>query len=191
MDSLVFRKANTPNRKSENRLERIPIQTIKLSSKKSKRRIYNYKLLLVNMRQIKPIYPSILFAVCLMTMNLYTKPSTQNKIGNLHMAQSLQSKYGLHGMLKAKEGKTDELISILLEAADLVSTAEGCHLYIVSKDNQDKSIIWVTEVWNSKEDHNNSLQIKGVKELISKAMPIIDGQLGKGSEFEVIGGAGL
>ena len=104
---------------------------------------------------------------------------------------SQDSKYGLHGSLPAKEGKADELVSILLKASKLVSNAKGCHLYIISKDAEDKNKIWVTEVWDSKEDHDNSLQNEEVRKLISKAMPLIDGEPGKGFELEVIGGAGL
>lgn len=94
-------------------------------------------------------------------------------------------------MLKAKEGKADELVSILLQASESVSSAKGCHLYIVSKDSQDENTIWITEVWDTKEDHDASLQNEEVRKLISKGMPLIDGQPEGGSEFKVMGGAGL
>lgn len=98
------------------------------------------------------------------------------------------SKYGLHGKLKATEGKGEELASILKEASALVSTAKGCHLYMVSKDTKEREAIWVTEVWDSKEDHDQSLHMAGVRELISKAIPLLDGQPEKGVELDVIGG---
>ncbi len=97
-------------------------------------------------------------------------------------------KYGLHGKLKATAGKGEELASILKEASALVSTAKGCHLYMVSQDLKDGDAIWVTEVWDSKEDHDQSLHIAGVRELISKAIPILDGQPEKGVELAVIAG---
>lgn len=101
------------------------------------------------------------------------------------------NKYGLHGKLTATQGNGDRLTSILLEASQLISTAKGCHLYIVSKDNSENDAVWVTEVWDSKEDHDNSLQVVGVKELISQAMPILKGRPEKGQELIVLGGAGL
>ncbi|MEX2456810.1 MAG: antibiotic biosynthesis monooxygenase [Balneolaceae bacterium] len=107
------------------------------------------------------------------------------------MEQLNQHKYGLFGKFTAKEGKSDELLSILLEASKLVSTAQGCHLYLISKDTENENNIWVNELWDSKEDHDNSLNIEGVKELIMKAIPLIDGQPEKGVELEVIGGAGI
>ncbi|MEJ8800689.1 putative quinol monooxygenase [Pontibacter sp. H249] len=97
-------------------------------------------------------------------------------------------KYGLHGKLQAQEGKGNELASILLQASKLVSTAKGCHLYLVSKDAQNSDSIWITEVWDSKEDHDNSLQLDGVGSLISQAIPLLASKPEKGLELEVLGG---
>ncbi|HEV7346996.1 antibiotic biosynthesis monooxygenase family protein [Telluribacter sp.] len=103
----------------------------------------------------------------------------------------MNNKYGLHGKLKALSGNGDNLASILLEAAQLVSTAKGCHLYLVSRDTKEAEAVWVTEVWDSKEDHDNSLKVEGVRELIGRAMPLLDGMPEKGQELEVLGGAGI
>jgi quinol monooxygenase YgiN len=100
-------------------------------------------------------------------------------------------KYGLHGKLTATTGSGDKLAAILLAASELVSTAKGCHVYLVSKDNSDPEAVWVTEVWDSKEDHDNSLSIGGVRELISQALPLLHGKPEKGQELEILGGAGI
>ena len=50
--------------------------------------------------------------------------------------------------------------------------------------------IWVTEIWDSKEDHGNSLQSAKVKELIVKALPILEDQP-EGNPLNVLGGFGL
>ena len=101
------------------------------------------------------------------------------------------SKYGLHGKLTAKEGYGEKLAAILLDASNLVSSAKGCMLYFVSKDKTDNDSVWITEVWDSKEDHDNSLDVEGVRELISQAMPILDGKPEKGQELEILGGKGV
>ncbi|MHA6248927.1 putative quinol monooxygenase [Pontibacter sp. CAU 1760] len=101
------------------------------------------------------------------------------------------NKYGLHGKLKAKDGNADQLADILIQASKLVSTAKGCQLYVVSRDTTDKNAVWVTEIWDSKEDHDNSLKVEGVRELISQAMPILDGMPEKGQELEILGGTGI
>jgi quinol monooxygenase YgiN len=99
--------------------------------------------------------------------------------------------YLLHGKLTAKPEHADELANILLEASNLVSTAKGCKLYVIGKDQNDLNAVYVTEIWDTKDDHDNSLKVEGVKELIMKAMPILDGQPTKGQELEILGGAGL
>lgn len=101
------------------------------------------------------------------------------------------NKYLLHGKLTAKPDFADQLAGILIDASKLVSTAKGCNLYLINKDKDDVSSIWITEVWDSKEDHDNSLKDESVRELISKAIPILDGPPQKGQELEVLGGIGL
>ena len=100
-------------------------------------------------------------------------------------------KYGLHGRLVAQEGKGKELADILLSAASLMQSAKGCRLYLVSVNPEERHEIWVTEVWDSQEDHDNSLTVPGVRELIGQAMPILNGKPEKGQVLEVLGGAGI
>lgn len=101
------------------------------------------------------------------------------------------NKYALHGKLIATNGNRNNLANILIEASKLVSTAKGCHLYIISKDKSDDNAVWITEIWDSIEDHDNSLNIQGVKDLISQAMPILAGKPEKGQELEILGGIGI
>jgi len=101
------------------------------------------------------------------------------------------NKYGLQGALKARPGKGNELANILLKASKLVSDATGCYIYLVGHDSENRDIIRITEVWETKENHNDSLKISGVRELISQAMPLLDGPPLKGTMTEVIGGKGL
>lgn len=100
-------------------------------------------------------------------------------------------KYLLHGKLTASTGNGPQLAAILLEASELIKTAKGCKLYVVSNDALNVNDVWITEIWDSKEDHDQSLNVPGVKELIGKAMPILAGQPQKGQELELIGGHGI
>lgn len=101
------------------------------------------------------------------------------------------NKYGLTGKLQAKAGMGNELASVLLQAADLMATAPGCHLYVIGKDTQDSDLIWINEIWDSKQAHDDSLNIPGCRELISRAIPILAGPPQKGAELEILGGKGL
>ncbi len=98
------------------------------------------------------------------------------------------NKYGLHGKLTAQEGQVDALANILLEASVLVSKAKGCRVYAISKEDND---VWITEVWDSKANHDASLENQAVRDLISKAIPLLAGKPEKGQELNVLGGFGV
>jgi quinol monooxygenase YgiN len=51
----------------------------------------------------------------------------------------------------------------------------GCLSYIIAKDSADPDAIWVTEVWESKDRHAASLQLRAVRSAITRAKPIIAG----------------
>jgi quinol monooxygenase YgiN len=99
--------------------------------------------------------------------------------------------YGLNGSFEAKEGKKTELAEILLEAADLMKSAKGCHLYMISFDKNKPNQVCVTEIWDNQADHDDSLNLPGVRELIGKAMPLLAGMPQKGQELEILGGLGV
>lgn len=101
------------------------------------------------------------------------------------------NKYLLHGKLTARQGHREALAAILIDASQLVATAQGCRLYVIGLDSNDSDSVFITEIWDCKEDHDNSLSVAGVRELIMKAMPLLDGQPTKGQEIELLGGAGI
>jgi quinol monooxygenase YgiN len=100
----------------------------------------------------------------------------------------MKNKYGLHGKLSATKGNGNALAQILIKASELVSSAKGCCVYAVSLDGND---VWITEVWDSKDDHDKSLENAEVRALIGTAMPLLAGKPEKGQELDVIGGFGV
>jgi quinol monooxygenase YgiN len=100
-------------------------------------------------------------------------------------------RYGLHGKIKSKAGSSEKLAKLLLDASTLATTAKGCRLYFISKEKADPDTIWITEVWDSKEDHDNSLKDGSIRALISQAMPLIEGVPEMGQELEILGGLGI
>lgn len=96
-------------------------------------------------------------------------------------------KYLLHGSLTAKLNCQTQLANILLQASKLMKTAKGCELYTVSLDPQDSNNVWITEIWTTKKDHQNSLSVDGVRELITQAMPLLASPPTKGQELEIVG----
>jgi len=49
----------------------------------------------------------------------------------------------------------------------------------------------MTEVWDSKEDHDKSLQNDEVRGLIGKAFSLMDGKPTNSTELKILGGKGL
>jgi quinol monooxygenase YgiN len=99
--------------------------------------------------------------------------------------------YLFQGKFNTKAGQADELVRILLEASNIVSAVKGCKVYAISKDARDPTAVYVTEIWASKEDHDNSLNTEGIRALINKALPLLDELPTPGQELEVVGGAGI
>ncbi len=86
------------------------------------------------------------------------------------------SKYGLLVKFKTKPGKVDDLMQILLKAAALMKDAKGCVSYTLGKSKMEEDCIWVTEVWDTVEDHDKGLQHPDALPLIMDAFPLIDGK---------------
>jgi quinol monooxygenase YgiN len=97
--------------------------------------------------------------------------------------------YGYVGSMKVKPGHRDDVLAILLRAAEGV-TAFGCTRYIVSVSATDPDTIWTFEVWPSKEDHEASLRAPEVKEAVGEAMPMLTGEF-TGQELSIAGGLGV
>lgn len=95
--------------------------------------------------------------------------------------------YGLIGQMKAAAGKRAELASILLDGT---AAMPGCLSYIVAEDSADADALWITEVWDSKQSHADSLKLPAVQAAIAKGRPLIAG-FGSRTETVPLGGAGL
>lgn len=103
----------------------------------------------------------------------------------------ISTKYGLYGKLQAKAGKGKDLVEILFGAAKIMENTKGCILYLVGKAEDNPDGVYVFEVWQNKEDHDNSLKLPGIRELITRAVPILDGKQDEGTTLEILGGKGM
>jgi quinol monooxygenase YgiN len=80
--------------------------------------------------------------------------------------------YGLVNKLIAAPGKREALLEILVDAS---GGMPGCLSYVVARDAGDENAIWVTEVWQSQADHEQSLMRPEVKAAIEKGRPFVAG----------------
>jgi len=104
-----------------------------------------------NNKKHAPMKNVLLVILCLVSYQGFSQTNPNDQITT--------NNYLLHGKFTAKTGLVDELANILIEASQLVSTAKGCQLYVVSRDKNDPNSVYVTEIWDSKDDHDNSLKI--------------------------------
>jgi len=89
------------------------------------------------------------------------------------------------GTLGTKAGQRDALVEILLRPKPELRNA-GCLLYEVGVNNDVPDTVFVCELWESAEAHQDSLRLEGVQAAISEAMPLLSGDNG-GHRFTVLG----
>ena len=97
--------------------------------------------------------------------------------------------YGYLGTMRTQPGRRDEVAQALAEGAEALGDA-GCRLYVVSVSPDDPDQIWVSEVWDSKEAHDQSLQRPEVRAAIAETMPKLTGEF-TSHELHVVGGLGV
>lgn len=98
-------------------------------------------------------------------------------------------RYGLSVTIHAKPGQRDAVVSILMRDVD-ASRALGCGLYLVGVSDDRPDVVYVTEVWASREAHHASLNDPAVRASIAQAMPMLTGEF-HSTEFSVVGGLGV
>ncbi len=98
--------------------------------------------------------------------------------------------FAMCGKMTAQPGMREALLTILSAAAELMRNVEGCQTYIVYKDADDEDAIWVTELWDNKEAHDESLKAENVRALIGQAMPLLAGSP-EGATLIPVTGKGL
>lgn len=91
--------------------------------------------------------------------------------------------------MRVKPGHRDEVVATLVSGADGLRAA-GCDLYVVGTSDSDKDLIWVSEVWVSKEAHASSLQLPETKAAIARTMPLLTGEF-TSQELDIAGGLGV
>lgn len=97
--------------------------------------------------------------------------------------------YGYLGTMRTRPGHRDEVTAILLSGTDGLRAA-GCQLYVIGVAPEDPDLIWVNEVWDSKQAHDASLQLPETRAAIARAMPLLTGEF-TSRELTVLGGLGV
>lgn len=95
--------------------------------------------------------------------------------------------FGIIGQMLTTEKDRDRLIEILLRGTH---DMPGCRVYAISKDTDDASAIWITEIWDSEQAHRASLELPAVQAAIQAGRPLIQG-FGARHTVQPVGGIGV
>lgn len=95
--------------------------------------------------------------------------------------------YGLIGKMKTQPGKRDALAAILLQATQAMP---GCLSYVIAHDPLDADALWITEVWQSAQEHKASLGLPAIQAALTDGRPMIAG-FGERFETQPVGGYGI
>ncbi len=87
--------------------------------------------------------------------------------------KNVSTKFGMQAVITAQKDKGTDLAELLLEASRILSTNDHCEMYSVQQSVTDPEKIYISEVWKSEEAHKASLTNPAVREVITKAMPLI------------------
>jgi quinol monooxygenase YgiN len=79
--------------------------------------------------------------------------------------------YGLIVKLTSAPKRRDELITLM--GGEDSYTIPGCLSFIVAEDATDEDVLWITEVWESKSAHEESLKRPPVQESLQDADTLI------------------
>ena len=63
-------------------------------------------------------------------------------------------------------------------------------MYLVCEDTSNENAVWVFEVWDDKQAHDDSLKNENTRELIAQARPLL-AAAPDGAELKVVGGHGI
>ncbi len=95
--------------------------------------------------------------------------------------------FGLIGRMRARPGKREDLIALLLEGT---GGMPGCVSYVIARDTGDADALWITEVWTDEASHKASLALPSVQAAIAKGRPLIAG-FDSHTRTEPVGGIGI
>ena len=83
--------------------------------------------------------------------------------------------FALFNRLTAKPGERARVVEILLESGKLFDDNSACRLYLVAESADDPNLIWVADLWTSKEEHAEALEAPDMRPFVEECMPLLEG----------------
>ena len=83
--------------------------------------------------------------------------------------------FALINKLTAKPGQRDRVVEILLESGKAFDDNPACLMYLVAESVDEDNVIWVSDLWTSREPHDEALQRPEIRPFVNEAMPLLEG----------------
>ncbi|MEL3963139.1 putative quinol monooxygenase [Lysinibacillus endophyticus] len=100
------------------------------------------------------------------------------------------NKFSLLNRFTVQESEKENMINILLEAAQSIKNLDECEIYLVNTSENEPNTVYDFEVWTNESAHQASLSLEVTQTLISLAKPIITG-MERISTLTTLGGKGI
>jgi len=84
---------------------------------------------------------------------------------------------GRYVKMTAQAGRGEDLAQLMLRAAELVSDAPGCELYVVNTAVAEPDVVWITEIWASEAAVAESAKVAAATALVQQVISLLDGPL--------------
>ena len=99
---------------------------------------------------------------------------------------------GRYVKFTAQPGRGDEVAQLLLRAAESLRDVAGCELYVINRSASDPDVVWVTELWLSREALDASLEQLATDEGKAQVAEVgaLLAQPPEMTELEPLGGVG-
>ncbi|MPZ25239.1 MAG: antibiotic biosynthesis monooxygenase [Micromonosporaceae bacterium] len=85
------------------------------------------------------------------------------------------SAHALINRLTTKPGQRGRVVEILIESGRRFDDNPACLLYLVTEAADDPDVIWVTDLWTSRQEHQTALADPALRPYIEQAMPLLVG----------------
>lgn len=100
---------------------------------------------------------------------------------------------GRYVKFTAKADQGDALAQLLLDVANSVRDAPGCQLYVINRAVEEPESVWVTELWESQEAVDASLEVLSTdagKARLAEIMSLVAGPPER-IDLQPLGGVGI
>jgi quinol monooxygenase YgiN len=94
-----------------------------------------------------------------------------------------------HAKCTTKSGKRDELIQQLIENIEPLKHASGCIYYVIGT-TEEPDVVWISELWASKEAKDAFALNPESAKVIEKLMPLVAAMTER-TAMTIVGGIGI